>query len=55
MIFSYSLQKVKNYGHVIFEALAGGCIPIISDQTPWNDIEKIWMWESNPPLPGKIY
>lgn len=30
----------ENFGHVIFEALAGGCIPIISDQTPWNDLEK---------------
>ena len=30
--------KGENYGHVIFEALAGGCIPIISDQTPWNEI-----------------
>ena len=29
----------ENYGHVIFEALAGGCIPLISDQTPWNDLE----------------
>ena len=27
----------ENYGHVIYEALAGGCIPIISDQTPWLD------------------
>ena len=26
----------ENYGHVIFEALSGGCIPIISDQTPWT-------------------
>lgn len=32
--------KGENYGHVIFEALAGGCIPIISDTTPWNDIEQ---------------
>ena len=32
--------KGENYGHVIFEALAGGCIPIISDRTPWNDIEE---------------
>ena len=23
---------------MIFEALAGGCIPIISDQTPWLDL-----------------
>ncbi len=28
----------ENYGHVIYEALAGGCIPIISDQTPWLDL-----------------
>lgn len=26
----------ENYGHVIFEAMAGGCIPVISDRTPWN-------------------
>ena len=26
----------ENYGHVIFEALAAGCIPVISDQTPWR-------------------
>lgn len=30
----------ENYGHVIFESLAGGCIPIISDQTPWQDFEE---------------
>lgn len=29
----------ENFGHVIYEALMTGCIPIISDQTPWNDIE----------------
>lgn len=28
----------ENYGHVIYEALASGCIPIISDQTPWLDL-----------------
>lgn len=28
----------ENYGHVIAEALVTGCIPIISDQTPWTDI-----------------
>ena len=27
----------ENYGHVIFEALSGGCIPVISDRTPWTE------------------
>ena len=30
----------ENFGHVIFEALAAGCIPVISDQTPWIDLEE---------------
>lgn len=30
----------ENYGHVIAEALVSGCIPIISDQTPWTDINE---------------
>ena len=30
--------KGENFGHVIYEALSGGCIPIISDTTPWNEI-----------------
>lgn len=29
----------ENYGHVIFEAMSGGCIPVISDQTPWLDLQ----------------
>lgn len=28
----------ENYGHVIAEALFVGCPVIISDQTPWNDV-----------------
>lgn len=28
----------ENYGHVIYEAMAGGCIPVISDRTPWEEI-----------------
>ena len=28
----------ENYGHVIAEALFNNCIPIISDQTPWTDM-----------------
>lgn len=29
----------ENYGHVIFEALSGGCPVVLSDQTPWQDLE----------------
>ena len=32
--------KGENFGHVIYEALAAGCIPIISDTTPWNDFDE---------------
>ena len=31
----------ENYGHVIIEALAAGCPVLISDQTPWRDLEKL--------------
>ncbi len=30
----------ENFGHSIVESLLTGCPVIISDQTPWNDIEK---------------
>lgn len=29
----------ENYGHVIQEALSAGCPCILSDQTPWKDLE----------------
>ncbi len=29
----------ENYGHVIAEALAAGCPVLISNRTPWNDLE----------------
>ena len=30
----------ENYGHVIQEALSAGCPCILSNQTPWQDLEK---------------
>lgn len=30
----------ENFGHVISESLLGGCLPIISDMTPWQDLDK---------------
>lgn len=32
--------KGENFGHVIFEALAAGTPVLISDQTPWTDLEE---------------
>ena len=31
--------KGENYGHVIYESMAGGCIPVLSDRTPWGELE----------------
>lgn len=28
----------ENYGHVVLEALSGGCPVILSDRTPWQDL-----------------
>ena len=30
----------ENYGHVIQEALSAGCVALISDQTPWQDLDQ---------------
>jgi glycosyltransferase involved in cell wall biosynthesis len=30
----------ENYGHVIFEALNAGCPVLISERTPWRDLEQ---------------
>ena len=34
------LSEVESFGHAIFEALAVGCPVIISDNTPWKDLEQ---------------
>ncbi|ELB61706.1 hypothetical protein OKS_03499 [Enterococcus faecium EnGen0047] len=30
----------ENFGHAIFEGMSVGCIPIISDRTPWRNLEE---------------
>jgi glycosyltransferase involved in cell wall biosynthesis len=30
----------ENFGHSIVESLLSGCLVVISDQTPWNDVER---------------
>lgn len=38
----------ENFGHVISEALIGGCPLIISDQTPWRKLEEAQVgWDIN--------
>ena len=32
--------KNENFGHAIVEAMQCGVVPIVSDQTPWNDLEE---------------
>lgn len=34
------LSEVESFGHAIFEALAVGCPVLISDNTPWRNIEQ---------------
>jgi len=29
----------ENFGHIIIEAMVNSCVPIISDKTPWKDLE----------------
>ena len=38
--FSISMTTGENFGHAIIEALSHGCPVIISDRTPWNDLEE---------------
>ena len=38
--FFIFLSKSENFGHVIFEAMQSGCIPILSENMPWKIIEK---------------
>jgi len=30
----------ENFGHIIIEAMSNSCIPLISDKTPWKNLEQ---------------
>jgi glycosyltransferase involved in cell wall biosynthesis len=34
------LSEVESFGHAIFEALSVGCPVLISDQTPWKNLQE---------------
>lgn len=38
--FFVLLSEVESFGHAIFEALAVGCPVLISNQTPWNNLQE---------------
>lgn len=31
-------SRGENFGHIIIEALQAGCLPLLSNKTPWNDL-----------------
>lgn len=36
----------ESFGHVVLEAMAGGCPVVLSDKTPWHDLESAGLgWE----------
>lgn len=35
----------ENFGHSIVEAVAAGCLPLLSDQTPWTKISGFGGWQ----------
>ena len=37
--FAFMPSKGENFGHSILESFSAGCPVIISDQTPWRDLE----------------
>ena len=53
--FFVLLSEVESFGHAIFEALAVGCPVLISDQTPWKNLqEKKAGWDLSTSDPNLI-
>jgi glycosyltransferase involved in cell wall biosynthesis len=38
----------ENFGHVIHEALSAGCPPVLSDRTPWRNLESLGIGYDRP-------
>jgi glycosyltransferase involved in cell wall biosynthesis len=38
--FAFMPSKGENFGHSILESLSAGCPVLISDQTPWRNLEE---------------
>lgn len=53
--FFVLLSEGENFGHAILEGLSAGCPVIISNQTPWKDLEKDSVgWNVNIKNPDEI-
>ena len=35
----------ENFGHVIYESLLSGCVPLISNNTPWNEEDGVFVFD----------
>jgi len=45
----------ENFGHIIHEALQAGCVLLLSDQTPWTDLDQHHMgWDLPLKDPGQF-
>lgn len=38
----------ENFGHVVHEALSAGCPPVLSDRTPWRNLESLGIGYDRP-------
>jgi glycosyltransferase involved in cell wall biosynthesis len=47
--FLFMPSQGENYGHSVVESMLAGCPVIISDRTPWRNLEEIVIVPLNPP------
>lgn len=45
----------ENFGHVVVEGMSAGCVPIVSDRTPWRKLQEVGAgWDLALSEPGKF-